>query len=118
MVSFDDGAIHTLRVADDLLELLRKPYTVGHETLYLSASIGVATFPMDGRDPDELIRNAAIAMERAKSEGKNRYSLFTDRTDEVLLRRLRLETENRNGIDAGEVYILLPAEDRCCNRES
>lgn len=105
MVSFDDGAIHTLRVADDLLELLRKPYTVGHETLYLSASIGVATFPMDGRDPDELMRNAAIAMERAKSEGKNRYSLFTERTDEALLRRLRLETEIRNGIDAGEFTV-------------
>ncbi len=105
MISYDHSMMHTIRVVDDLLELFREPYELDEESFYLSASIGVATFPIDGSDPDELIRNASIAMDRAKSDGKNRYYLFKERMDDAMLRRLRLETDLRNGIDAGEFTL-------------
>ncbi|MBL8517820.1 MAG: PAS domain-containing protein [Betaproteobacteria bacterium] len=64
-------------VAQKLLDEIREPSHIeGHE-IYLSASVGLSLFPDDGDDAETLIRNADLAMYRAKSQGKNTFQMFT-----------------------------------------
>jgi diguanylate cyclase (GGDEF)-like protein len=60
-------------IAEHILESLRPPFTVGSETHFLSASIGIAIYPMDGSTVDDLLRNADMAMYRAKVGGRGRF---------------------------------------------
>lgn len=60
-----------------LLHAIAEPISIGGANLQLSASIGVAFFPHDGKDPDTLLRRADHAMYQAKQAGKNCYRLFT-----------------------------------------
>jgi predicted signal transduction protein with EAL and GGDEF domain len=63
-------------VLDRLLLAASDAVVVDHQTLYVSASIGVTLYPQDGADPDQLMRHADQAMYQAKQAGKNRYHLF------------------------------------------
>jgi diguanylate cyclase (GGDEF)-like protein/PAS domain S-box-containing protein len=69
MTRMEDAA----RIAQKILEAFRKPFVFeGHE-LYISTSIGIALCPDDGEDIDTLVKNADIAMYRAKEHGRNSY---------------------------------------------
>lgn len=64
-------------VAQKLLDEIREPSHIeGHE-IYISASIGLSLFPDDGDDAETLMRNADLAMYRAKAQGKNTFQMFT-----------------------------------------
>jgi diguanylate cyclase (GGDEF)-like protein len=61
------------RIAQKILEVFRKPFVFeGHE-LHITTSIGIALCPDDGEDIDTLVKNADIAMYRAKEQGRNNY---------------------------------------------
>lgn len=64
-------------VARKILAALATPVAAGERRLPVSASIGIACFPDDGRSAEELIRNADAAMYRAKQEGRERYCFYT-----------------------------------------
>lgn len=69
MAQMEDAA----RIAQKILEIFRKPFVFeGHE-LHISTSIGIALCPDDGEDIDTLVKNADIAMYRAKEQGRNSY---------------------------------------------
>jgi diguanylate cyclase (GGDEF)-like protein/PAS domain S-box-containing protein len=64
-------------VAQKLLDEIREPgHIEGHE-IYVSASVGLSLFPDDGDDAETLMRNADLAMYRAKAAGKNTFQMFT-----------------------------------------
>ena len=63
-------------LVDRLLHACSDPITVGGEVLQVSASVGVAIYPHDNADADQLMRHADQAMYQAKQSGKNRYHLF------------------------------------------
>ncbi len=67
------------RIAQDILKSLSKPYDLGDSNLvtYATASIGIALYPDDARDMDELMRHADQAMYAAKASGRNRCNYFT-----------------------------------------
>ncbi|NLK00601.1 MAG: diguanylate cyclase [Clostridia bacterium] len=58
------------KVADDIMDLFAEPFKIDGRELYITASIGIAVFPYDGAEAETLIKNADIAMYRAKSGGK------------------------------------------------
>ncbi|MBD5606286.1 MAG: diguanylate cyclase [Candidatus Eremiobacteraeota bacterium] len=62
----------TEALGERLVDALCEPYVLDGKTFELSASVGVAVFPDDGRDARELVRNADLALYRAKANGKNR----------------------------------------------
>ncbi|MFT7129359.1 MAG: diguanylate cyclase (GGDEF)-like protein/PAS domain S-box-containing protein [Gammaproteobacteria bacterium] len=71
-------------VLERLLKAAAEPVTVGDRLMQVSASIGVALYPQDGVDADQLIRHADQAMYIAKQAGKNRYHLFdTEEYNEI-----------------------------------
>ncbi len=65
-------------VAEKLVSALARPYLVGGQELSLSASIGIAVFPRDGRNAATLIRHADAAMYRAKAAGPSQYRFHLD----------------------------------------
>jgi diguanylate cyclase (GGDEF)-like protein/PAS domain S-box-containing protein len=64
------------KVADAILERLREPVVVKKHELQVTTSLGIAVYPEDGEDGDTLIRNADIAMYRAKDKGRDNYQRY------------------------------------------
>jgi diguanylate cyclase (GGDEF)-like protein/PAS domain S-box-containing protein len=66
-----------------LLRVCATPHAVRNHVLSISASMGVTLFPLDGSDPDTLLRHADQAMYQAKQAGKNRFHLFDPEQDRL-----------------------------------
>ncbi len=88
------------RIAQEIIDILSKPFNVGGGDVYLGASIGMAVYPTDGYSPERLVQNADLAMYRAKDAGKNRFSLYTKDLNDKAMRRVVLESELREAIAA------------------
>ncbi|WP_223290321.1 EAL domain-containing protein [Nitratidesulfovibrio sp. SRB-5] len=91
------------QVAERLLARFTEPVRVQEHELFVGASVGIALFPDDGDDPDTLVRNADIAMSRAKEQGKRRYHLFTPAMNDRAVRRLSLEGDLHRALAAGDI---------------
>ncbi len=90
--------------ARNVLAALQAPLEVGDEPVYVSASAGVVTFgPGDvATDADALIRNADIALYRAKALGRGRFEMYDSHVDMKPVERLSMETALRRALDRGE----------------
>ncbi|TMH64551.1 MAG: EAL domain-containing protein [Betaproteobacteria bacterium] len=97
-------ALH--EVAQKIIEAVARPLELEQRELALSVSIGVAAMPDDGRDVQTLMRNADIAMYRAKAHGRNRYSFYTRQMSERAEERLALEADLHRAAQRGELRVL------------
>ncbi len=88
-------------VATKILRALEVPYDVAGNQLHITASIGIALYPIDGEDADGLLRDADIAMYSAKSAGRNTYQYFTPELREQTSERLFLIDGLRSALDTG-----------------
>ena len=79
-------------VAGKILDTFRAPFSLDHQTVFVTASIGIALYPLAGENKESLIRNADTAMYRAKEAGRNNYRLYS--ADMHASMQLQLETEN------------------------
>jgi diguanylate cyclase (GGDEF)-like protein len=77
----------------------------GGQTANVSASVGVALFPEDGEEFDELVRHADMAMYQAKQDGRSRFSFYQTHMDAVLAERLELERELAEAIRSGQLVL-------------
>jgi diguanylate cyclase (GGDEF)-like protein/PAS domain S-box-containing protein len=75
-------------VAEKIVTTVAEPCQIADRELRVSPSIGIAIFPYDGQNMDELLRNADTAMYHAKQEGRGRFSFFTPHMNEAAARRL------------------------------
>ena len=92
-----DGINTVVQRADDILEALRAPFTIGDSTVMVSASLGIVR--IDPEDPaEELLRRAEIAVHRAKAQGGSRWVLYDDRLARSADRRLRVESWIRRAV--------------------
>ncbi|QND64634.1 EAL domain-containing protein [Mesorhizobium loti] len=92
-----------LRLAGKVLTDIREPITAAESRVEISASIGIASCPDDGDDPESLLRAADIAMYRAKRDGSDTFRFFEQSMDEELRGRASLETDFRTALAAGEI---------------
>jgi diguanylate cyclase (GGDEF)-like protein/PAS domain S-box-containing protein len=89
------GAIH---VAERIQELLGMTFSIEGNEVFVTASIGIAHSATGYQSPDEIMRDADIAMYRAKSAGKARYEVFDRDMHQSAVALLKLETELRLGV--------------------
>lgn len=91
--------------ADRILKAMRKPWRVNGRELHLAASIGITIAPLDGEDPETLLRNADTAMYRAKEHGRNSFELYTADMNARIVARLSLENAIRRAIKNNEFVL-------------
>ena len=94
-----------ITVAEKVLRLFETPFEVEGEEVYLSASIGIAMYPDNGKDPSTLIKNADIAMYKAKEEGKNSFAFFSGEMDREAEEILTLKTKLHRALSRGEFSL-------------
>ena len=89
-------------VADRIIRALSGPMRIAGKELFTSASIGIAIVDARYRNPEELLRDADVAMYRAKAGGRKRYFLFDERLHEIALMTLNLENDLRRALQRKE----------------
>lgn len=101
--------LHDIQSADDacdfaqrLLEVLSTPLRIGGKEIFTSASIGIAVVAPRYAKAEELLRDADVAMYRAKAQGRQRYWLFDERLHQEAIRVLELESDLRRAITRQE----------------
>ena len=99
------GADSATDTIERLQALLAEPITLAGKTLAISASIGVAMFPADGRDMETLLHRADMAMYQAKSSGRGCFSFFSIDLNKLAQERLALETALREALQAGDLRL-------------
>ncbi len=92
-------------VGESLLEVLAEPFQVSGQEYWISASIGIAVYPRDGKDPERLIANAEAAMVAAKAEGTGRYHYYAEYLNGVAVERLAEEKRLRLAIEREEFVL-------------
>ncbi|HJS36915.1 MAG TPA: PAS domain S-box protein, partial [Burkholderiales bacterium] len=96
-----DAALVARRVQD----VLQRPFTIEGRSLSVTASIGVAIYPEDGRDFGELLKNAETALYDAKEGGRNGFRFFSPELNTRVVARLALESELRGALARGELQL-------------
>lgn len=94
------------RLADSILEVFAESFRVDGEEFGITASIGIAQAPFDGRRAQQLIQNADVAMYDSKRRGRNDWQTFTAELAEQQLQRLQLETHLRRAVSNDEFHLV------------
>ncbi|MGE4167079.1 MAG: EAL domain-containing protein, partial [Xanthobacteraceae bacterium] len=88
-----------------IIESISEPFDImGHQVM-IGTSVGIAIAPTDGKEPDQLLRNADMALYRAKSDGRGTYHFFHPEMDSDLQARRSLELDLRKALGNGEFEI-------------
>ena len=93
------------RVAHKIMTSFMRPFQIAGRELYASPSLGLALFPLDDRTPEGLLRNADVAMYRAKEGGGNGYQFYRADMTFKAAERLAMETGLRHAIDREELLL-------------
>jgi diguanylate cyclase (GGDEF)-like protein len=86
------------RLAARLIEELSRPFDVEHHQLHVGTSVGIALWPANGLNADELLKNADLALYRAKADGRGTFRFFEPEMDEQVKARRGLELELRTAL--------------------
>jgi diguanylate cyclase (GGDEF)-like protein/PAS domain S-box-containing protein len=97
-----DDAIH---VAQKILDVFHQSFRVAGHDLFVTASLGITLYPFDDRGAHELLRNADVAMYRAKESGKNNYQFYVAEMTATVSERLTLENDLRSALERGEFSL-------------
>jgi diguanylate cyclase (GGDEF)-like protein/PAS domain S-box-containing protein len=92
-------------LAQRILSILGRPFTIEGATLYVEASVGIALYPRDGRDFGELLRNADAALYHAKRTGRGDFAFFAASMHEQAAEELRMENELKSALQRGELAL-------------
>jgi len=101
----DAGKEEATGLAQKLIQGFKEPFRIDDSDLYVSISIGISFYPEDGRSPEELLKNADVAMYAAKEAGKGQYAVFAPAFLEAFNERVVLEKNLRHALDRGEFII-------------
>jgi diguanylate cyclase (GGDEF)-like protein len=92
-------------VAEKLLHVIEQPVMLDSNELFISASIGIAVYPMDGESSEVLLKNADTAMYNAKQQGRSCFRFYHQSMNLFTLDRLRLETKLRRALENNEFLL-------------
>ncbi len=102
-----NGTVTSARdVAERVIGVIRaEPFKVFNEMFQVRASIGVATYPDDGMDPDQVLKNADIALNRAKEEGRDTYKEYSEDFDRAVQQRFQMLRDLREAMEKNQLTL-------------
>ena len=100
-----NNVVNTSTVARRILNELSKPYELGGREIFMTASIGIAVYPDNGKDVENLIKNADTALFNIKKRGKNNFQFFSKSMNEAAVELLTLETNLRKAVERQELLL-------------
>lgn len=99
------GAQEMARMADQIIKSLSTPCRIQGAEITSSASLGITFYPNDAVTEEELLKNADVAMYRAKERGRNDFQFFTGEMAAAVEETLRIESGLRQALSAGELHL-------------
>ncbi len=93
------------QIVQQVLNTLSLPFEFSGGETFLSASAGISLYDSDSDEADELIRNAEIAMYRAKEQGRNHYQFYAPQMNQRMLERMQLRSKLRRAIERDEFRL-------------
>jgi len=98
-------ADYAIAVTKKILKALESPFLISNQDLHITASIGISFYPHDGRDAETLLKNADVAMYRAKEQGRNHYQLYTRAMNARAFEHIVIEKGIRRAIAQEEFRV-------------
>jgi diguanylate cyclase (GGDEF)-like protein len=92
-------------VCKRIVALLSEPFLIGSEEVFITASIGISVYPLDSVDMNSLIKNADIAMNQAKKQGKNTYKYYSESMNTSTIERFTIENKLRRALERNEFML-------------
>ncbi len=92
-------------VAQNILQLLKQPFSTAGQELFISASIGIAFYPHDGSETSELVKNADTAMYVAKSMGGSNFQFSSQQMNAMTTARFEMESMLRHALERDELLL-------------
>jgi diguanylate cyclase (GGDEF)-like protein len=96
---------YLVKIAEKIMKVFSEPLIINDHELFITASVGISVYPNDGEDAEILIKNADMAMYRAKEHGKNNYQFFTNGMNEKALKKLEIEKNLRKALEKNEFLL-------------
>lgn len=92
-------------MADKILSLFQSPFDIYGQVFLITSSIGIATYPVDGEDTENLIKDADTAMYMAKEKGKNQYAYTTKEMKDELINNSKLAADLYYAIEQNQLIV-------------
>jgi diguanylate cyclase (GGDEF)-like protein/PAS domain S-box-containing protein len=92
-------------LAERLIRAFSSPFEIESQTVYVGVSIGIALCQNGRTDRNELIKQADLALYRAKKEGRNTYRFYAADMDQEIKRRMELARDLRGALERGELFL-------------
>jgi diguanylate cyclase (GGDEF)-like protein/PAS domain S-box-containing protein len=93
------------KLVEKIFSLFDLPFGLQGNELFVTTSMGISIYPNDGEDANTLIKNADIAMYKAKNQGRNNYKLYTPAMNQRAMERLKLENKLRRATEREEFIL-------------
>ena len=101
----NDDKIKVMDVVKCIIDSFKRPFVIDNQTIYMSSSIGISIYPDHGLDSNTLIKNADIAMYKAKVEKSNKAEIYSSELREEIKEQFLIESNLREALNKGELYV-------------
>jgi len=101
-----DKAADAAGIAERIVRAMSTPFAIDGHQIAIGASVGIAMAPQDGETTDVLMKNADLALYRAKSEGRSTYHFFEKEMDAAIQKRRTIESGLRAALQLGELRVV------------
>lgn len=105
LLSHIENNTDVARIAEKIIALISEPADINGYEVVVGCSIGIAVYPQGGRDAESLLKNADMAMYKAKQEEGSSYCFFTDAMNKNVRRQLKLEANLRKALKKGQFFL-------------
>lgn len=96
---------HILKVADKIVGAFRQPFELNQNEINVTTSVGISVFPADGDTYETLIKNADLAMHKAKEKGKNQLVLCTTIMKDIIAEKMKLSNDLYRSLERNELEV-------------
>lgn len=103
-------------VARRIVEVLANPFLIEGREIFVTISMGIAVFRVDGESVDALLKNADSAMYQAKEKGRNNFQFYRNNLNAAVNERLNLEGEQRHAVGREDFKVFYQPTDRSAGR--